>query len=1129
MGITPTFILPDSNIGSSNSLSADPDSFSSGVSPYFKLGTLTNNDSDIDSEYVIVEFNALVDNTNAGSNDAGDNRDNYFQVFINGAQNNGNSNSIRVTIAEPSITNLAKSAAPASGDAGDVITYTLTFSNANGANNTTAFNGVITDTVPAKMTANLGGMTVSSTGSCATGVDTSNSSGNNVDIRIAVVPAGCSVTVTYTATLNDTVTPQEVLANVANITYTSLPGPNGTTSNPTGSSTPGTSGTDTGERDGSDGVRLWNDYHDQDNADVTVPGVVINKQITATSAAHTTGNNLAIGEEVTYTILLTFPEGTTPADTVLDDLPTGLEVIGTPEIITSAAASGGLLTANFNGTIGTQNITVVAGDDGSVQFDFTNIVSNEDSNDTTNNTILLRFQARVTNILANQAGTTISNQASNQVGTNPATNSNTVTVTVVEPNITFGKTIESLPNPLDAGGIVHYRISYANSTGATVSTAMDVHITDALAAVLLLPSTSAPDLVITPTAGVGTITNNSTTTNIDITIASVPPGESVTIDFYPIIQSDITPSQVVDNNGNSTWTSLSGTPTGERDGSGTPTVNDYHATDNKIFTNPGSVTITKQLVSTSALHTSGSDVTIGEILTYGILVTFPEGTTASDQVVDDLPGGLIVVSGSPEIITLAAGSGGLLTADLNGSLGTQNITVVPGDGGSVTFDFAQDATNIVVAGDNDTTNNTILLRFQVRVTDVAGNVGFPVATVISNSATNQVGTGTPTSSNSVDVTVVEPRPVPTKSFANVTTPASGASGILGDVIRMTLTYENTGTSNAFDLVITDALNTTRVSNITPVTTPAGFTYSTSGTNPITVQYAADAGTAVVPGATVVFELEFTLTSANVPGDVIPNTANVSQTTTLDSSTSDGDDANERNTTTNASANLQFNGVELTITKDDGGVTTSPGSNLTYTLDYSNNGNIDATNVILTEVIPLYTRFISANNPSAWICGIDPAPAGTTCTINVGTLADGANASTTFVLTVDTPFPALITEISNSSSIDSDQPETDITDNSDSDTTPVDAAPELTITKDDHIQIVAPGVQLTYDIRVTNSGNQDLLNLELVDTIPAGTSFVSASGSGSFDSGTGEVSWPLFDLDAGDFVDFTLTLQVADSR
>jgi large repetitive protein len=1139
-GIIPTSAInctfADNNI--SNNEADDTDTYSGNTDVFFKVGTITNTDNEPltpNNEYVIVEFNAIADNAGgANSNDGGDTPTNTIQgrrrlTLLSGLANNGGNSTRTVRILEPSITNLAKSATPASGDAGDTITYQLTFSNANGTDNTTAFGVHLIDTVPAKMTANLGSnganITVSSAGNCATGIDRSASSGNNVDIAVSTVPAGCAVTVTYTATLNTSVTPEEVLANTANITYTSLPGSNGTTSNPTGSSTPGASGTDTGERDGSNGALAWNDYHDVYNADVTVPGVVVTKQIITTSASHTTGSDLAIGEEVTFAILLTFPEGTTPADTLLDDLPSGLELVGgSPQVISTAAASGGLLTTDFSGTVGIQTITPTLGDGGQVQFAFTNVVVAGD-NDTTNNTLLLKFDARLTNILSNQAGTNISNVATNQVGTNPVTTSNTVTVTVVEPSITFSKSIVALPSPLDAGGVVHYRISYANGTGATVSTAMDVHITDALAAVLLLPSTSTPDLVITPTAGVGAITNNSTTTSIDITIASVPPGESVTIDFYPIIQSDITPSQVIDNIGNSTWTSLSGTPTGERDGSGTPAVNDYHATDNVSFTNPGSVTITKQLVSTSASHTSGSDLTIGEILTYGILLTFPEGTTSSDQVVDDLPGGLIVV-GTPEIVTLAADSGGLLTADFNGSLGTQNVTIDASDGGSVTYDFAQDTTNIVVAGDNDTTNNTILLRFQVRVTDVGGNIGFPVATVISNSATNQVGSGTPTSSNSVDVTVVEPRPILTKSFANVTTPASGASGILGDVIRMTLTYENTGTSNAYDVVITDALDSTRIASITSITTPAGFTYSTSGTNPITVQYAADAGTAIAPGATVVFELDFTLTSANVPGDVIPNTANVTQTTTLDSSTSDGDDANERNTTTNASANLQFNGVELAITKDDGGVTTSPGSNLTYTLNYNNYGNIDATNVILTEVVPLYTRFISANNPSLWYCGINPAPAGTNCTINVGSLAQGANGSITFVLTVDTPFPASVTEISNTASIDSDQPETVDTDNSASDTTPVNAAPALTITKDDHIQIVAPGFQVTYDIRVTNSGNQDLVNLELVDTIPAGTSFISASGSGSYNGGTGEVSWPWFDLDAGDFVDFTLTLQVA---
>lgn len=779
-------VLGDSNVGSDNSTAADPDVYATGTDVWFKLGTLLNSDSDADQEFVVIEFNALVDNTNAGSNDAGDDRSNTFNVFIGGTQIGSTSTAATVRIAEPSITDLLKTAVPASGDAGDQITYTLTFSNASGANNTTAFDVRLTDTIPSQMTYDVGSINISSAGNCAIGV-TDNSAPPNMEILIDAVPAGCSVTVTYTATLNATATPEQVIANTADLTYTSLPGPNGTTGNPTGSNTPGASGSDSGERDGSAGARPWNDYYDQSSDDVTVPGVTIAKQIFATSASHTTGTDVAIGEEITYAILLTFPEGTTPADTVLDDLPSGLEVVsGSPEIITTAAASGGLLTADFNGAIGGQSTLVAPGDGGSVQFDFTNVAVNGDNN-AANNTILLRFRARVTNIAANQAGHVISNEATNQVGTNPVTTSNRVDVTVVEPSITFGKTIVSLPTPLDAGGVVHYRITFANATGATVSSAMDVHITDALATALLLPSTGAPDLVISTSGSVGAITNNSTASNIDIIIASVAPGASVTVDFYPVIQSSVTPGQIIDNVGDADWTSLAGTPTGERTGSDGPggALNDYAAQSLVVSFNIADPAFSKSIGHTSAPHTIDPAVAIGEVITFRLDVTLPEGTTPGITINDDLPVGLRYVLGSAS----------LDTTGFNGFVSAWSVTpTVPpvGSGDDLIITIGQ----VTVAADNNDANNTFSIVFDAVVLDEVGNQASPPPLV--NSATMTVAGVDYTDTASADIV---------ESTLTILKTVDDDLPAPGQILTFTVTVAHDATSNAaaFDVVVIDNL------------------------------------------------------------------------------------------------------------------------------------------------------------------------------------------------------------------------------------------------------------------------------------------------------------------------------------
>jgi LPXTG-site transpeptidase (sortase) family protein len=801
--------LADNNVGSSNSTSTDDDNYTTGAHPYFKLGTLTNNDSDADTEYVIVEFNALVDNTSTGSNDAGDYRQNNFSVFINGVQNGSASNNLRVYIVEPSITNLAKTAAPASGDAGDVITYTLTFSNANTVNNTTAFDVQVTDTVPAKMTFNAGSMNITSTGSCATGI-TDNTVAPNIVISIDAVPAGCAVTITYTATLNTTVTPEEVIANTANITYTSLPGTNGTSPNPTGSTTPGTSGTDNGERDGSNGARPWNDYSDQATDNVTIPGVTIAKQITTTSAPHTSGTNVAIGEEVTYDLLLTFPEGTTPTDTVVDDLPTGLEIVaGTPEVITTAAASGGVLANDFNGSIGSQNITVVSGDGGSVQFDLSNVVANEDGNVNTNNTILLRFRARVTDISANQTGTVISNQATNQVGSNPATPSNSVDVTVVEARITTAKSVVPTSS-VAAGDTVTYIVRFTNTGN---DTAHEVTARDDLAqGVLFNALTSCMDqsAAHVPT----TVTDHGTWLEFDGNPSGswdIAPGNWIECEYTVIAQTDLYMDGSHTNTIDADWTSLNGTDANERiyDDSVSRTVDGTQDTDDATFTSDA---------PTLAKDDGGvTQVVIGDTITFTLTIGGDTGTYRDVVITDHLPAGLIYNN----------------DAVINGFASTPAPVVSsPNDGTApvtLTWTFGDVYKNLA--------NATI--TYSARVADVNGN---EIGDVLINNVTldhdRANGTPAPQLTDSENSTITEPIIVTTKSV----NPTMGVEA--GDTVTYTVTFTNTGTSTAYEVTALDTLAQGMAYDVGSATCTL---YDGSGTSPIAVTVTVGSGTITFDG------------------------------------------------------------------------------------------------------------------------------------------------------------------------------------------------------------------------------------------------------------------------------------------
>ena len=209
----PTFVLPGTSITNGP--------FGNGTDPIFSLGTLTNSERDADAEYVILEFNALVLNSAAASNDAGDLRENRYHVSIGGTQTGAASEAPQLRIVEPSLA-LSKTASPTVVDAGDTVAYSVTYTNGASDNHSTAFEVQLLDTLPSDITLNPASLTISTVGG-ASGI-TNSTAGNTIDVRVDQMPPGSSVTLDYTGTLNISISPAEVQNNAAVVTYTSLPG-----------------------------------------------------------------------------------------------------------------------------------------------------------------------------------------------------------------------------------------------------------------------------------------------------------------------------------------------------------------------------------------------------------------------------------------------------------------------------------------------------------------------------------------------------------------------------------------------------------------------------------------------------------------------------------------------------------------------------------------------------------------------------------------------------------------------------------------------------------------------------------------------------------------------------------------
>ncbi|NJM06609.1 isopeptide-forming domain-containing fimbrial protein [Candidatus Gracilibacteria bacterium] len=247
----------------------------------FSLGNLVNNDTDANEETVLIEFNALVQNVNG--NQVGTSLNNTFSTIVNGTTTS-TSSPLTVTVVEPSLS-VAKTVVAAPPVAGGPITYTVTINNAPGV--ATAYNLTVNDVLDSNLT--LNSVTATSIPTYTSFMNTS--AGNVASGSISELRASDSVTLRIVATVNSAVGGSVTIPNTAELTYTSLPGANGTTSNPTGSSNIGTPGDTNGERTGSGGIndyrtnglvnlplgslgnRIWYDANGDGIQDVTEEGI----------------------------------------------------------------------------------------------------------------------------------------------------------------------------------------------------------------------------------------------------------------------------------------------------------------------------------------------------------------------------------------------------------------------------------------------------------------------------------------------------------------------------------------------------------------------------------------------------------------------------------------------------------------------------------------------------------------------------------------------------------------------------------------------------------------------------------------------------------------------------------------
>ena len=325
--------------------------------------------------------------------------------------------------------------------------------------------------------------------------------------------------------------------------------------------------------------------------------------------------------------------------------------------------------------------------------------------------------------------------------------------------------------------------------------------------------------------------------------------------------------------------------------------------------------------------------------------------------------------------------------------------------------------------------------------------------------------------NGAPVTVV-----PGVGLDKVVSPGPVANG---DSVVYTITVVNLSGAGIDNVVVTDTL-------------PAGFSYEAwvSGIQPTTTSPLVwNVGT-VLNGDNnkVVFSFRAHI-SVSEPTGIYYNRVNATSPSINIPQTDD-------------IAPVQVNSTigphpNMILSKSDGRSVAAIGDFLTYTIFYTNAGDAAATGIVLTETAPANTGFTGAN---VWT-----AISGGHYTATVADLPIGQGGSLTFSVQVTGTAPdGMYTNTVQIGAPD----EVNRTDNTAFD---VDLLRRLDarVTVDDHATNVVAGQSLTYVVGYTNTGNDQISNVILTETLSAGLIYAgsgwTAAGGGVFTRNVGSLA------------------------
>lgn len=327
---------------------------------------------------------------------------------------------------------------------------------------------------------------------------------------------------------------------------------------------------------------------------------------------------------------------------------------------------------------------------------------------------------------------------------------------------------------------------------------------------------------------------------------------------------------------------------------------------------------------------------------------------------------------------------------------------------------------------------------------------------------------------------VAPGPLP-RADLYVTKTVNNPTANVGTNVIFTLTVGNHGLSTGTGVTVTDLL-------------PSGYTYvsDTSGG-------AYNAATGVW---TVGSLLAATTAAIDITATVNP-IGNYTNGATVTGNEPDFDFTNNSSIATVGPVPQ----ADVEVVKTVSSNTPNVGSNVIFTVAVKNNGPSGATGVSVADLLPAGYTYVSDSGPGTYNPG--------TGLWTIGTLASGGTATMKVVATVNPAGPYL-----NTATVSAAEADPVLANNTSSIGTAPVAQSDLAVTKTASSNTPNVGTTVTFTLLAANNGPSDATGVSVTDTLPSGYTYVSDTGGGAYNAGTG--LWSIGNLASGT----TATLDIA---